>query len=90
MPSGAVTTVYEAVGGSDGRLRAIACCNAVLVDAGLAAKDRSRRALRVYFAWAPKNTMSPDERSPDDVPDGLRIPRWSWDGLLSGTGPEHT
>ena len=24
----------------------------------------------------------------DDVPDNLRIPHWSWDGLVSGTGPD--
>jgi hemoglobin len=26
--------------------------------------------------------------SPDDVPAGLRIPHWSWDGLVPGTGPD--
>jgi hemoglobin len=26
--------------------------------------------------------------SADEVPTGLRIPQWSWDGLVSGTGPD--
>jgi hemoglobin len=26
--------------------------------------------------------MSRYHRSEDDVPDGLRIPHWSWDGLV--------
>jgi hemoglobin len=27
--------------------------------------------------------MSRYHDSADDVPDGLRIPRWSWDGLVT-------
>jgi hemoglobin len=38
-------------------------------------------ALHDYFGWAATTTMSQYHRSADDVPDGLRIPRWSWDGL---------
>jgi hemoglobin len=38
--------------------------------------------LHDYFAWATTTTMSRYERSADDVPDGLRIPQWSWDGLV--------
>ena len=34
-----------------------------------------------YFAWATTTTMARYHRSADDVPDGLTIPRWSWDGL---------
>jgi hemoglobin len=26
--------------------------------------------------------MSRYHRSPDDVPDGLTMPHWSWDGLV--------
>jgi hemoglobin len=70
--------------------RAIACFDAALVDAGFASDDQLRRVLREYFAWATTTTMSRYQRSPDDVPDGLRIPHWSWDGHVSGTGPEHT
>jgi hemoglobin len=62
--------------------RAIACFDQALVDAGLATDDRLRRVLHDYFAWATTTTMSRYHHSADDVPDGLRIPRWSWDGLV--------
>ena len=60
--------------------RAIACFDLALDDTGLAADDRLRRALHDYFAWATTTTMAQYHRSADDVPDGLRIPAWSWDG----------
>jgi hemoglobin len=31
--------------------------------------------------------MSRYHHRADDVPDGLPIPRWSWDGLVPGAGP---
>jgi len=37
--------------------------------------------LHDYFAWATTTTMARYQRSADDVPNGLSIPRWSWDGL---------
>lgn len=63
--------------------RAIACFEQALADVGLADDDRLGRVLHEYFAWATTTTMSRYQRSDDDVPDGLRIPRWSWDGLVS-------
>ena len=60
--------------------RAIACFDQALVDAGLAADDPLRQVLHDYFAWATTTTMARYHRSADDVPDGLAIPRWSWDG----------
>jgi hemoglobin len=60
--------------------RAIACFDQALEDAGLAGADRLRQVLHNYFAWATTTTMARYHRSADDVPDGLRIPRWSWDG----------
>ena len=42
--------------------------------------------LHDYFAWATTTTMARYHRSADDVPDGLAIPRWSWDGLQPETG----
>lgn len=54
----------------------------------LVGDDRLRQALHGYFAWATTTTMSRFHRSADDVPDGLQIPHWSWDGLVSGTGPD--
>jgi hemoglobin len=37
--------------------------------------------LHDYFAWATTKTMSRYHQSADDVPNGLSIPHWSWDGL---------
>jgi hemoglobin len=61
--------------------RAIACFEAALADVGLDADDRLARVLRDYFAWATTIAMARHPRSVRDVPAGLRIPRWSWDGL---------
>lgn len=60
--------------------RAIACFDRAMTDVGLAEGDPVRRVLRDYFTWATTTTMSRYHRSADDVPAGLRIPRWSWDG----------
>jgi hemoglobin len=62
--------------------RAIDCFDQALVDTGLAADDRLRQVLHDYFAWATTTTMSRYHQSADDVPDGMVIPRWSWDGLV--------
>ena len=61
--------------------RAIACFDQALEDVGLTADERLRQVLHDYFAWATTTTMSQYHTSADDVPLGLRIPRWSWDGL---------
>jgi hemoglobin len=61
--------------------RAIACFDQALADAGLANDGVLRQVLHDYFAWATMTTMSRYHRSADEVPDGLKIPRWSWDGL---------
>jgi hemoglobin len=66
--------------------RAIACFDQALVDVGLDLDERLRRVLHDYFAWATTTTMSRYHRSADDVPAGLRIPHWSWDGLVGDTG----
>jgi len=68
--------------------RAIACFDQALADVGLASDDRLHQLLHDYFAWATTTTMSGYHRSADDVPDGLHIPQWSWDGVVSGTGPD--
>jgi hemoglobin len=66
--------------------RAIACFDQALVDVGLDRNERVRRVLHDYFAWATTTTMSRYHRSADDVPAGLRIPHWSWDGLVGDAG----
>ncbi len=70
--------------------RAIACFDRALVDVGLTGDDRLQHVLHDYFAWATTSTMSRYHRSADDVPDGLRIPQWSWGGVVSGTGTDGT
>jgi hemoglobin len=61
--------------------RAIACFDQALTDVGLVEGDRLRSVLHDYFAWTTTTTMSRYHRSADDVPDGLSLPQWSWDGL---------
>lgn len=63
--------------------RAIACFDQALEDVGLASNERLRRALHDYFAWATTTTMARYHDSADDVPHGLHIPKWSWDGLVT-------
>jgi hemoglobin len=56
-----------------------------LEDAGLAGDDTLRQTLHDYFAWATRTSMAQYPESADDVPAGLRIPRWSWEGLVTGS-----
>lgn len=65
--------------------RAIICFDQALVDVGLAGDDDLRAVLHDYFAWATVTTMAGYPGSPDDVPSGLRIPKWSWNGLVDET-----
>ena len=61
--------------------RAIACFDQALADTGLDQDPALRQALHDYFTWATEVSMNQYHRAADDVPAGLRIPRWSWDGL---------
>lgn len=61
--------------------RAIACFDQALQDVGLTAAEPLWQVLHDYFAWATTTTMSRYHESADDVPAGLSIPQWSWDGL---------
>jgi len=63
--------------------RAIECFDRAIEDAGLAADEPLRAALHAYFAWAVAEQARYPE-SPDAVPDGLAVPRWSWDGVVPG------
>jgi hemoglobin len=65
--------------------RAIACFDQALVDAGLTGNDRLRQVLHDYFSWATTTTMARYHHSANDVPDGLGIPDWSWDGLVNAS-----
>jgi hemoglobin len=62
--------------------RAITCFDEALHDVELDRDERLRQTLHDYFAWATTTTMARYHRSADDVPDGLAIPKWSWDGLV--------
>jgi len=42
---------------------------------------RTGLVLHDYFAWATTTTMSRYHESADEVPEGMSIPEWSWDGL---------
>ena len=62
--------------------RAIACFDQALTDAGFGADDPVRQVLFDYFAWTTTTTMAQYHDSEEDVPAGLAIPRWTWDGLV--------
>jgi hemoglobin len=68
--------------------RAIACFDQALEDAGFSDDEGLRQVLHDYFAWATTTTMARYHHSADDVPQGLPIPHWSWEGLDPGTAPE--
>jgi hemoglobin len=60
--------------------RAIACFDQALEDAGLATDEDLRQTLHEYFAWATTDSMARYHASAEDVPTGMRIAHWSWDG----------
>ena len=62
--------------------RAITCFDQALDDVGFSSDERLREALHDYFAWATTTTMAKYHESADDVPAGLTIPKWSWEGLV--------
>jgi hemoglobin len=66
--------------------RAIACFDQALQDVSLAATPVGR-VLHDYFAWATTTTMARYHESASDVPGGLLIPHWSWDGLVRSSTP---
>jgi hemoglobin len=61
--------------------RAIACFDQALADVGISGNDTLRQVLHDYFSWATQTTMSRYRHSADDVPEDLKIPHWSWNGL---------
>lgn len=60
--------------------RAIVCFDLALADVGIT--EPLRQVLHDHFAWATTTTMANYHVSADDVPIGLRIPKWSWNGLI--------
>ena len=62
--------------------RFVDCFVAAADDAGLPSDAEFRSALRAYMEWAVGDVLV--YSAPDSVvPDGLRVPRWSWGGLES-------
>ncbi|MDQ2812978.1 MAG: oxidoreductase [Actinomycetota bacterium] len=61
--------------------RAIACFDQAMHDAGVEEAGPLQQVLHDYFAWVTTTTMSRYHASADEVPEGMSIPRWSWDGL---------
>ena len=50
---------------------------------GLPGDAEFRAALRAYMEWAVAQVMAISPQG-SQVPSGLPVPRWSWDGLQSG------
>lgn len=89
--------LYAALGGSESAVvrmhsgngehgemdrRAIACFALALDDAGV--QDAPlREALSRYFTWATTGRMAAYPHSKRDVPEGLAIAHWGWQGLLT-------
>jgi len=59
--------------------RAQECFALALDDASMPDAPALRATLRAYFRWA-TTAMSAHPSSADDVPGGLALARWSWDG----------
>ena len=55
------------------------CFALALDDAGLPEDERLRSTLKDWFRWS-TTAMAAHPRSADEVPSGLPLPRWSWDG----------
>ena len=68
---------------SDLGRRFVDCFVAAADDAGLPDDAPFRAALRAYMEWAVADVLvySPEGSV---VPDGLPVPRWTWDGLQPG------
>ena len=59
--------------------RALTCFTQALEDAGLPDDPQLKSTLRDYFAWAIEN-LAAYPGAADQVPEGLAVLRWSWDG----------
>ncbi|MEU4521855.1 group II truncated hemoglobin [Amycolatopsis sp. NPDC024027] len=65
---------------SDLGRRFVACFVQAADDAGLPADPEFRAALRCYMEWAVAEVLT-YPGPPGEVPAGLAVPRWSWNGL---------
>jgi hemoglobin len=64
--------------------RFVVCFDQAMDDAGLPADTQFRAAMHAYMQWAVADML---QYSPLDaeVPSGIEIPHWGWDGLLPRT-----
>ena len=62
--------------------RAIKCFDMALEDVAIEDAEL-KRCLLDYFVWATTKSMAAYPRSASAVPQGLQVPRWSWNGLLN-------
>ncbi|MBO0883976.1 MAG: oxidoreductase [Mycobacterium sp.] len=60
--------------------RAIGCFDQALADVGYA--DPLRQVLHDYFAWVTTGHIAQFHGAADALPDGMRIPAWSWTGRV--------
>jgi hemoglobin len=60
--------------------RAIECFDRALADAGISDPELFD-VLHKYFEWTTRHSMASYPAKTDKVPDNLRLPHWSWDGL---------
>lgn len=65
--------------------RFVECFVRAADDAGLPPDPEFRAALRAYMQWAVREVFSYVE-----VPPGVPVPRWSWDGLRDATSSAAT
>jgi hemoglobin len=66
--------------------RFVRCFVRAADDAGLPGDAEFRAALRSYMEWAVRDVLSYSPRG-SEVPDGMSIPHWSWDGLQAAGTP---
>jgi len=62
--------------------RFVGCFVQAADDAGLPPDPEFRAALRAYMEWAVAGVLDYGDPAAE-VPAGLAMPRWSWDGLVS-------
>jgi hemoglobin len=77
----AMLTMHSATGADDDLGdRFVRCFAQAADDAGLPADPEFRAALASYMRWAVDEVLSYSPAG-SEVPAGLPVPRWSWDGL---------
>jgi len=68
---------------SDLGRRFVDCFMLAADDAGLPDDPEFRAALRAYMEWAVRDVALSHPHD-TDIPAGLKIPQWTWDGLQPG------